>query len=719
MRLNNKLVNWLVAVFAGMAMAFGIACGGDESPRKIASEEVEGVGFKGPVVGGDITVWGLAGNTRVGETQLGLVVKTGDDGTYKVDFLFTGNVLVELAGGTYTDEATGQVGVALAPLTLHALVPNVSGSVSAMVTPFTEIAYRLWKELLDEDGELTISQANAIAAFVAGTANILDTKPVLVTDEECLQALPSQIGYGLAAAMLSQYANTFPGLSPSEKMDAAIDAIANDLLDNMQLNATGDDLLDALEDFLKNEGQNPSGITLGETFIDDAIQRLMDEPYEPGDPDADTGGVAKAKRLVSDLRESALFVYDYTGSGRPGLMHDFYTRVADDIRENFPSEMLSERILTLIKAAEQVDVDALRGGEAQEVEVDDITVTFEYDDETEEEITLHFEMGESNPGFIGEGTITYAYDDMEIPEQEDEESDWDYFLRLLDSDLLPSEESITGEFTFETTEIDVDVSVTLDSSGTPPRTLTMTLVGATTVTTDNGETPLLDTTGTTEITINVVDIDENTIYFDQLTFNGDITLGTTAKIEGGIDITFPEGVSSNANILHELLPNKIVVDGTITELDSDTPVAIEGNLTAEWTNADTFDTHAERNEDNYEQWSVEFNGTISRTGIGEVTVLLGAEQTEWGIVDFWASYTRTKGVSTVFLQGGGTYDTEENTASAEFDNNEGMKVVFEDVSPDNVTGTITTAGGEEVAEIYLQNGMPMVKYADGFFESFF
>jgi len=717
---------------AGLLLAFGIACGGGGGGGKSVSM-ASGTGFKGPVIGGDITVYGLSDNTLDEMTELSTTVTDGN-GQYIASLAgFEGNVLVQLENGTYIDEATGDT---KDNTSLRALVPDTSESVSAMVTPFTEIAYRLWEALLETPGELTISQTNAIVANVAGVANILGTDPVLVTDaEKSADALKSEVEYGLAASMLSQYANDLY----SGDMDAAIQSIVDDLLDDMQVNTTGDNLIASLEIFL-GSGQNESGIgSTGETFIDDTIAFIKENSYDPG---ADADGLTKAKELVSDLRDTTLLVYNYTGAGTPGLIDPFYQKVADEIIANFPYE-LSERLYILISAAMMVDIDALLTGVPQVVVVDDVTVTFTYAEPAEDQITLTFLMEKPAPlveptETIGEGTITYN-GITEIPEDP---------LDIL-INLLFIEGAIAGDFIFGTTVIDVNIDFELALTNVLQQIFTLTLNGDITVTTGVAtsevsalpaeELQLLNSEGTTVITFIIEDTD-GSITPTQLTSEGTITLGTTAEIEGSLAMTFVPNEALAAETI-SVLPDSLVVNGSITELNSDTPVTLSGTLNAGLDNADTFDPNAEWSELNYAQWNAVFNGTVSRAVSGSVTVLLDGEQSAWDTITFDASYQRTKNDKTVFLQGGGTYTfPEEETVpiktivwdwdlgafEAEFANQTGTVLylsselaitTLELEGP--VIGYIETAGGETTGTITLRIKGPYVTYIDGYGEYIF
>jgi len=64
---------------------------------------------------------------------------TNGSGAYTVEVQFNGDVIIEITGGTYTDEATGDPTTLTA--TLRSVVNISGGAVTAHVTPVTTLAY--------------------------------------------------------------------------------------------------------------------------------------------------------------------------------------------------------------------------------------------------------------------------------------------------------------------------------------------------------------------------------------------------------------------------------------------------------------------------------------------------------------------------------------------------------------------------------------------------
>jgi hypothetical protein len=252
---------------------------------------------------------------------------------------------------------------------------------------------------------------------------------------------------------------------------------------------------------------------------------------------------------------------------------------------------------------------------------------------------------------------------------------------------------------------------------------------------------LMQSEGTTVATLRITD---DVFYPTRIVSNGTTTLGASAEIEGSIAATFVLN-SAMAEESFSFLPDSLVVNGTITELESDAPAVLTGSLTAGLANAATYDPLGDWTADNYAQWNAVFNGTVSRTGMGTVTVLLSASQSAENAITFGSSTgyrATTPDGRTVFLQGGGTYifpetsdlaaeeislwESDYGTFEAEFTNQTGMKLslsselsvtALELEGP--VIGYVKTAGGEEMGTVTLREDGPHVKYIDGYGEYIF
>jgi hypothetical protein len=176
--------------------------GGDTAPAPLPAGTVTiaGVAAKGPLNGANVTVFAVKADGTFDRT-LGPIAtgKTSTDGTgrYSINIPAAsapkGPVVVEVTGGTYTDEVSGTANVQLtAPI--RTVVPTVVFAVKAdgtvegkneiAVTPFTELAFQKAVGTGSETGigvisltKTNIDDANSSIAKTFGIDNIVTTQP--------------------------------------------------------------------------------------------------------------------------------------------------------------------------------------------------------------------------------------------------------------------------------------------------------------------------------------------------------------------------------------------------------------------------------------------------------------------------------------------------------------------------------------------------------------
>ncbi len=133
-----------------------VACGGGSTADSPAATTLSGSVVKGPVTGATVTVK-KAGDGSVLKTTI-----TGTGGTYSLGLDYIGDVIVEVTGGTYTDEATN----VSTPLNtaMKVVLAVKPGSVTGIVTPLTTMAF--------SNAFPTASSAVTAAAFDARAASL-------------------------------------------------------------------------------------------------------------------------------------------------------------------------------------------------------------------------------------------------------------------------------------------------------------------------------------------------------------------------------------------------------------------------------------------------------------------------------------------------------------------------------------------------------------------
>lgn len=129
--------SFTLATVSAAIVLVGCGGGGGSSavapPAAAGTTTISGSAVKGPVNGATVTVKKASDGTVLKTTT------TGAGGSYSVDVDYTGDVVIEVSGGTYTDEATG-VDTALATPLKSVLTAN-GGTVTGIVTPITTMAY--------------------------------------------------------------------------------------------------------------------------------------------------------------------------------------------------------------------------------------------------------------------------------------------------------------------------------------------------------------------------------------------------------------------------------------------------------------------------------------------------------------------------------------------------------------------------------------------------
>ncbi|MEI6734117.1 MAG: hypothetical protein WCK94_09085 [Comamonadaceae bacterium] len=187
----------LLAITASSAAVILVACGGGGSSTSATtptvSTTISGSAVKGPVSGATVTVKNAGTGVVLGTTN------TGTGGTYSLSVPYSGDVVVEVSGGTYTDEATNQSTTLATPLKV---VVTANGStVTGVVTPLTTMAYTY---AFGTTGTPTAAAFNTMASSVAtqfklAGVNLATTVPVVSG---------TMNDYGKVLAAVSKYLQT-------------------------------------------------------------------------------------------------------------------------------------------------------------------------------------------------------------------------------------------------------------------------------------------------------------------------------------------------------------------------------------------------------------------------------------------------------------------------------------------------------------------------------
>jgi hypothetical protein len=212
------------------------ACGGGGGVS-LANVGSGGTGFitgsvtKGPVGSANVTAYSVSGG-QMG-AQIGTAM-TDTGGNFQVNIgSYAGAVMLQVNGGSYTDEATGSVMPIAIGDVMTAIMPtmiagsNVSG---IQVTPLTAMAQALAQHMT---GGMTDSNITAAHTAIGGrfsVSDVLHIQPMnpLVNGSGSGASQDSQ-NYGMTLAAISQYAKTL-GMTTSSSM---VTAMMNDASDGI------------------------------------------------------------------------------------------------------------------------------------------------------------------------------------------------------------------------------------------------------------------------------------------------------------------------------------------------------------------------------------------------------------------------------------------------------------------------------------------------------
>ncbi len=197
---------------------------------------MSGTAVKGPVGGATVTAYAIT-NGMMG-AQLGSAT-TDASGNFSVPLgSYAGSVMLQMTGGTYTDEATGSTMPMLPGDLLVACVPAVtSGSTTTgiQMTPLTSMASARAKAMTGGMTDANIATAHAAVGTYFSVSDILHTVPMNpMTPGSGGSATQDMKNYGMSIAAMSQYArNQGMTTSSSGMVTAMTDDASDGVMDGM------------------------------------------------------------------------------------------------------------------------------------------------------------------------------------------------------------------------------------------------------------------------------------------------------------------------------------------------------------------------------------------------------------------------------------------------------------------------------------------------------
>lgn len=197
----------LAIVLSSLAL---VACGGGGGGggTRTNSVVVSGVASKGPLNNSTVCAYSITNGAQ--GPQIGKCVDTSADGSgsYSIDLAgYTGPAILQVSGGTYVDEATGNTVTLSTPL--RSILANLTGPSSAAITGMTELAFQL---ATGTAGGLTTVNIDSAVARVQNNFGVLDIIGTMPVDALHVpsSATVGQKSYSLGLAAISQYLAQMP-----------------------------------------------------------------------------------------------------------------------------------------------------------------------------------------------------------------------------------------------------------------------------------------------------------------------------------------------------------------------------------------------------------------------------------------------------------------------------------------------------------------------------
>jgi len=276
----SRLVPLALTTVAALLLA---ACGGggsSDAATTSAPGTISGNVVKGPVSGAAVKAYAVSGGAL--GTQVSSAT-TDAQGAFTMSMgNYAGPVMLQMSGGTYTDEATGALMTMGTGDTMTAVLPTVaagSAVTGVEVTPLTAMAQAMAARMAGGLTDANIAAANSAVGNYFMVGDILHTQPMnpLVAGS-ATGASQAMMNYGMTLAAMSQYAKSTGMTASSGFVTAMMNDAADGVIDGkaagipvtmgggmmggsmMQTDAGRTGLATAMTDFM-NSSLNKSGVS--------------------------------------------------------------------------------------------------------------------------------------------------------------------------------------------------------------------------------------------------------------------------------------------------------------------------------------------------------------------------------------------------------------------------------------------------------------------------
>ena len=268
-------------LFLILSLSILSACGGGGGGGGVAGEgSISGIATKGPVDNATVTAYAIS-NGVMG-AQIGTTTSDTNGNFTMITSSYAGSVMLQMSGGSYTDEATGTT-MNMSPNVMTAVIPNVAAGATIsgiQMTPLTAMAQSMAQHMSGGMTEANITAANTAMGSYFSVSDILHTQPMNpLVNGSGSGASQDAKNYGICVAAMSQEAKNINMAVSSAMVTAmmsdASDGVMNGKMGSSQVSMTmggmmgpaamasttgTSDLATAMTDFM-NSAANHSGLT--------------------------------------------------------------------------------------------------------------------------------------------------------------------------------------------------------------------------------------------------------------------------------------------------------------------------------------------------------------------------------------------------------------------------------------------------------------------------
>ena len=225
-------MNTLKIILTILALTIITACGGGGGTT--TQGRISGTVTKGPLSKATVTAYSISISNGQTGTQIATATTDANGNFTMTTGGYAGPVMLQVSGGSYTDEATGTTNMTMAPGDVMTAVMTTVAAGAAIsgvqVTPVTAMAQAMAQHMTGGMTEANIGTANTAMGTYFTVSDILHIKPMnpLVAGSGTGASQDAQ-NYGMALAAISQSAHTL-GMTSSSAM---VTALMNDASDGV------------------------------------------------------------------------------------------------------------------------------------------------------------------------------------------------------------------------------------------------------------------------------------------------------------------------------------------------------------------------------------------------------------------------------------------------------------------------------------------------------